>query len=95
MKKYNQEFKLQEVKLAGEIGSVVEAGKQLGISDGNIYVWRKKYAGQTVAATKKMEVKPEDLAKENQRLRQEIAQFKKVNQILKAAAAFFSQDQLK
>jgi len=95
MKKYNQEFRLQAVKLADELGSTVEAAKQLGVSDANIYAWRNRYSGQNISAVKKAEIKPEDLAKENQRLQQENAQLKKVNHILKAAAAFFSQDHLK
>jgi len=95
MKKYNQEFRLQAVKLADELGSTVEAAKQLGVSDANIYAWRNRYSGKNISAVKKAEIKPEDLAKENQRLQQENAQLKKVNHILKAAAAFFSQDHLK
>jgi transposase len=95
MKQYTEEFKLQAVKLADELGSATEAGRQLGVPDANIYVWRKKLAGQVVSPVKKTEIKPEDLAKENQRLQQEVAQLKKVNHILKSAAAFFSQDHLK
>jgi transposase len=95
MKKYNQEFRLQAVKLAADLGSATEAGRQLGVSEANIYAWRKRYSGQSVSAVKKSEIKPEDLARENQRLQQENAQLKKVNHILKAAAAFFSQDHLK
>jgi transposase len=95
MKKYNQEFKLQAIKLAEDLGSAPEAARQLGISDANIYSWRKRYSGQSISASKIIEVKPEDLAKQNQRLQQENIQLKKVNHILKAAAAFFSQDHLK
>ena len=95
MKQYTKEFKLQAIKLAAELGSAIEAGKQLGISDKNIYVWKKKYTGQEVSAVKKAQKTPEDLQKENQRLLQENAQLKKVNYILKSAAAFFSQDHLK
>ena len=95
VRQYTQEFRLQAVRLAEELGSAVEAGKQLGVPDANIYVWRKKYAGQTVSVVKKAEIKPDDLAKENQRLQQEVLHLKKVNHILKSAAAFFSQDHLK
>ena len=95
MKHYTKEFKLQAVKLAEELGSAVQAGKQLGVPDANIYAWKKRYSGETLTTTKKPEIKPEELAKENQRLQQENAQLKKVNHILKAAAAFFSQDHLK
>ena len=95
MKQYTKEFKLQAVKLAEELGSAVQAGKQLGVPDANIYAWKKRYEGESVTAVKKVEVKPEDLVKENQRLQQEVIHLKKVNHILKSAAAFFSQDHLK
>lgn len=95
MKQYTKEFRLQAVKLADELGSAVLAGQQLGVPDANIYAWRKRYADEPVTASKKAEIKPEDLQKENQRLLQENIQLKKVNHILKSAAAFFSQDHLK
>jgi len=95
MKKYTKEFRLQAINLAKELGSAVDAGKQLGVPNANIYAWSKRYAGETVVAAKKTEVKSEDLIKENQRLQQENIQLKKVNYILKSAAAFFSQDHLK
>lgn len=94
-RQYTKEFRLQAVKLSEELGSTVEAGKQLGIPDVNIYAWKKRYSTEGVTAAKKPEIKHEDMVKENQRLQQEVNQLKKVNHILKAAAAFFSQDHLK
>jgi transposase len=91
---YTKEFKQQAVKLAEDQGPV-EASKQLGIPVVNIYEWRKKHSDQVIVAARKTDLKPEELVKENQRLNQEVAQLKKVNHILKAAAAFFSQDHLK
>jgi len=38
---------------------------------------------------------PPSLVEENRRLQRELAEQKKINHILKAAAAFFSQDHLK
>ena len=97
MKTYTQEFRLQAVQLAEDLGSAAEAGRQLGVSEANIYAWRSKYSGQNVTATpaKKSELSPAELAKEIQRLQHENTQLKKVNHILKSAAAFFSQDHLK
>ena len=92
---YTTEFRQQVIKLAEDLGSVLAASKQLGVPEANIYAWRKKYAGQTIVATRKPETKPAELLEENNKLRQEVAQLKKVNHILKAAAAFFSQDHLK
>ena len=95
-KNYTEEFKRQAIKLAEDLGSTMEASRQLGVSDVNIHYWRKKTSGkELVSATRKPEVKKEELIDENQKLRQEVAQLKKVNHILKAAAAFFSQDHLK
>ena len=92
---YTTEFRQQVIKLAEDLGSVLAASKQLGVPEANIYSWRKKYAGQTIVAMRKPETKPGELLEENNKLRQEVAQLKKVNHILKAAAAFFSQDHLK
>lgn len=94
-RQYTHEFRLQAIKLAQELGSTIEAGKQLGVAGANIYVWRKKYIGQSVTAAKTTELKPDEILIENRRLQQEVAHLKKVNHILKSAAAFFSQDHLK
>lgn len=92
---YTTEFKQQAVQLAEDLGSVSEAGRRLGISKVNIYTWKNKKPAGPVVAGRKAEVTPVELEKECQRLQQENAQLKKVNHILKAAAAFFSQDHLK
>ena len=95
-KNYTEEFKRQAVKLAEDLGSTMAAGRELGVSDVNIHYWKRKFSGkELISVTRKPEVKREELVDENQRLRQEVAQLKKVNHILKAAAAFFSQDHLK
>ncbi len=95
-KKYTEEFKIQAVKLAKELGSIIEASRQLGIGDANIHNWKRKLSGNAVVtATRKPEAKPDELANEVQRLQLEVIHLKKVNHILKSAAAFFSQDHLK
>ena len=95
-KKYTDEFKIQAVKLAEELGSITEASRQLGIGDVNIHNWRKKFSKNVVvSATRKPEVKPDEQTKEILGLQQEVIHLKKVNHILKSAAAFFSQDHLK
>ena len=91
MKKYTKEFKQQAVELADSLGSTVEAARQLGISDGSIHTWRTKLLVAGDAPKRAAESELEEL----KRLRGENAQLKKVNHILKAAAAFFSQDHLK
>lgn len=87
-RKYTAEFKRQAVNLANDLG-VKKASRQLGISETNIHNWRTK---QRVSEQPAIEV---SMAEENRRLREENADLRKVNHILKAAAAFFSQDHLK
>lgn len=88
-KTYTEEFKKQAVELADNVGNVLTAARQLGIRDTLIHGWRKKI-------TKNYPSKPSvDDLEEIKRLRKENAELKKVNYILKSAAAFFSQDHLK
>ena len=90
-RKSTKEFREQALALAESCGSVVQAAAQLGIPAGSIYAWRAA----------KSEPKPQGPslslaeAEELERLRKEVTQLRKANQILKAAAAFFSQDSLK
>ena len=90
-RRYTEEFKRQAVELADSLGSTIEAARQLGISDASIYAWRMKFkkANGLVPAITVSE------AEELKRLRKENGELKKVNHILKSAAAFFSQDHLK
>ncbi len=87
-KGYTEEFKKQAVELSLELENVAEAARQLGIRDGLLHKWRIKYKPEkkSVAATESEEIK---------RLKRENEELKKVNYILKRAAAFFSQDHLK
>jgi len=93
-RKYTKEFKQQAVKLSEDLGSLAEAAKQLGIPDANLHRWKKEVlTGQNLPQTGRVTIA--DLAAENARLTKENSQLKKVNLILKTAAAFFSQDHLK
>lgn len=87
---YTPEFKEQAVALAADLKSIAKAEAELGIPHGLIHQWRRKI-GTPVSATGK----PESAEDEIRRLRQENEKLKKVNHILKSAAAFFSQDHLK
>ncbi len=88
-RKYTPEFKQQAVELADRIG-MHRAADQLGVHVSNIHGWKAK---------KKKEIKnpptEQNLSEENRQLRKEVEELRKVNQILKRAAAFFSQDHLK
>lgn len=93
-RKYTKEFKQQAIDLAASLGSVSAAAEQLGIPGNNIYNWRVR-DGLRPTGGKSAESLASSEAEELQRLRRENAELKKVNHILKAAAAFFSQDHLK
>ena len=89
---YSQEFKIQAIDLAKEIGTK-EAAEKLGIDS-------SQTIGAWVRYTNKMEESSEfqelEVAKtEIKRLKKQAAEDKKVIAILKDAAAFFCQDHLK
>jgi transposase len=98
-RQYTIEFKQQAVQLAKELNSGPKAASQLGISSSNIHTWRRQFkngvlpGGPKSAITAK--VTQEATEEELKRLRRENTELKKVNYILKQAAAFFSQDHLK
>ena len=95
LRTYTLEFKKQALTLSKELNSVSRAARELGISSVNIYDWKKKLEPEISAEN----IKPEQLEaverEELLRLRKEVSELKKVNHILKSAAAFFSQDHLK
>lgn len=89
-RRYTFEFKQQAAELANKIG-VTRAAEQLGVSMANVQRWKSK--GQD--RTQKSKNESVDLEAEVRRLQKENEELKKVNHILKKAAAFFSQDHLK
>jgi transposase len=91
-RKYTDEFKQQAVKLARELGNTTRAAEQLGIGDAIIHTWAKRF---DAATGKKIEPVVSPDSDEIKRLKKEVEELKKVNYILKRAAAFFSQDHLK
>jgi len=90
-RKFTDEFKDQAVQLARDLGSNCEAGRQLGVNESVIREWRKIREPQPEVQS----TGPLSKEAELERLRKENFELKKVNQILKAAAAVFCQDQLK
>jgi transposase len=92
-RKFTIEFKKQAVDLALSLGNISEAAKQLGVLDSSIHNWKKKF-NTLPGGIAKSDISVADL-EELKRLRRENAEQKKVIHILKAAAAFFSQDHLK
>ena len=90
-KQYSKQFKEEALELAESMGNVSAAARQLGISNGAIHAWKRQLQRRSGNPEKQLS----EAELENQRLRKENAELKKVNHVLKAAAAFFSQDHLK
>lgn len=92
--KYSKEYKLDALQLVNQLGSYSEAARQLGITDSLLHAWKAKFKFSMKKDSEKAEIlTPESI--ELQRLKKENEELKKVNYILKRAAAFFSQDHLK
>lgn len=93
MKRYTEEFKKQAVELAESLGNRRKAAEQLGIASSCLYTWQMKFG--TLKKFSKVKEISFDETEELKRLRRENGELKKINHILKSAAAFFSQDHLK
>lgn len=94
-KAYDPEFKRRAIALARELGNALQAAKRLGLPKHQIYNWIRSEEIKGIR-----EHKGEELVKlcpdeELRLLRRENEELRKANQILKQAAAFFSQDHLK
>jgi transposase-like protein len=69
-KTYNDEFKIGAAKLVREPGYTVEtAAQSLGVDPGSIRTWARKYA--PAVAPPAPDASPEQLQRENLRLREE------------------------
>jgi transposase len=90
-RQYTLDFKQQAADLAGRIG-FAKAANQLGVCVANLRRWKKELGKSEARESKKSKA---GLEEENRRLQREVEELRKVNHILKRAAAFFSQDHLK
>jgi transposase len=91
--RYTEEFKIDALKLAKTLGNYTEAAKKLGVSDSLLHSWKKTY-NISIDSNKSVEIAFAE-TEELKRLKKENEELKKINYILKRAAAFFSQDHLK
>jgi transposase len=91
--RYTEEFKIDALKLAKTLGNYTEAAKKLGVSDSLLHSWKKTY-NISIDSDKSVEIAFAE-TEELKRLKKENEELKKINYILKRAAAFFSQDHLK
>ena len=92
-KSYTREFKIDALELAKQLGNFSKAARQLGIADSLLYTWKDQLKFDEKSTKSASESAAE--SDEMKRLRKENEELKKVNYILKKAAAFFSQDHLK
>ena len=92
MRTYDLNFKQEAVKLANEIGRT-KASKELNIPSGTLDCWMHKAKTGVLTGKPATPQNALSLAEENKRLRQEIKELKRVNEILSKATAFFAQSQ--
>lgn len=88
---FTEEFKQQAINLARELGSGTKAAQELGINESLIRHWTKRSNSEKSLKAMDSTFSIEEF----KRLQKENEKQKKVIQILKSAAAFFSQDHLK
>lgn len=89
---YTPEFKAQAIELAKEIGAR-PAAEKLGISNFQTLAAWVRYAKKVDESSEFREL--ERIKAENKKLKKELEYERKAVAILKDAAAFFCQDQLK
>jgi transposase len=95
-RKHTKEFKLDAVKLVVERGRAVrDVARSLGVNETLIHSWKRKFleSGELAFPGNGNRQPGSDLEEENRRLRKELADAKKDNEILKKAAAYFAKHQ--
>lgn len=90
MKRYDQTFKDEALKLSDDIG-VKKACEQLNLNYGTLAGWRKLRVKQS----KKSKPSDKEIQKEIERLKKENEELKNANEILKDALGFFAVDRKK
>ena len=102
-RRYDQEYKVQAVKLAKEIGQA-KAARELGIPKNTLYGWMraKRQGGLDLGAGTQTPESAMTLNEELIRLRQKLKErekenqrLKKENEFLEEASAFFAASRLK
>jgi transposase len=90
-KTYNDEFKTAAAKLVRDQGySIKKAAESLGVSPGAIRAWVASHAPALSALAP--DASPEQLRRENDRLREENRRLLMEREILKKATAFFARE---
>ena len=95
-KVYTEEFKRQAVELTIHSGrSIVQIGRELGVSDASLHFWRKRYGVSSKPAPASEPCRsatPEELLVENRRLQKELEIVKRQRDILKKAMSILGEE---
>jgi transposase len=89
---YTDEFRrsvVDHLVTSGE--SIAQVAAEFGISDGNLRMWKMRYGRSNEAANVTVPRTPEELARENQRLRKELARITTQRDILKKTISIVSE----
>jgi len=90
-KTYNDEFKIAAAKLVRDQGyTIKKAAQSLGVDQGSIRTWVRTHAPALVPLAP--DASPEQLHRENLRLREENRRLLMEREILKKATAFFARE---
>ncbi len=88
VRSYSAEFKAEAIELMRKNG-VTQTSKDLSVAPSLLYSWKAKSEGFGPAPKRTFE----EAEKENQRLRKELAQVYKINEVLKKSLGIFAKDQ--
>jgi transposase len=92
---YTEEFRRSVVDYLLTSGkSAAQVGRDFGVSDGKVRVWKARYGPQTKPPADSLPPaprSPEELARENQQLRKELVRVTMQRDILKKTMAIFSE----
>jgi transposase len=94
---YTEEFKRQAVDLTIHSGrSIVQIGRELGVSEASLHFWRKRYglanSSLTPATPSPRSASAEELLAENRRLQKELEVIKRQRDILKKAMSILGEE---
>ena len=90
-RKYTEEFKREAIRLLESRGdrTVADVAESLGVAENLLHAWRRTHAETAAEVRQQRGETPEEYLK---RLRREVAQLRRDQEILKKAAAFFAKE---
>jgi transposase len=89
---YSDEFRRSVVEhLLASQKSIAQVAAEFGISDGNLRVWKMRYGAGSGAADVTTPRTPEEVARENQQLRKELARVTMQRDIFKKTISIVSE----